>query len=337
MTSVPRDRVGLAYAGIVGGAPVQGVDWANGVALLNWLVGQGRALVPCFRPEHPGIPQIDGVRPLAVSYPVWLDFSYPTIDWIAFARIRASSATLPIRASDSVDVVLPTTPASRRTAYALGGVAGPLVVTGPSASAYEVEMIGAYEVPRVAIETTLDAGGATGLETISGRPILWETALEQMRDQCQRTRHGRRVLWQQSTAFAPGLAAGAFSLSIASGFAVGVTSSTFVDVTAGVPSLARKLTASSTHPCRGRAYAFHSGTATGEIRFVSAAGNGTAQATTAGGAWTGESQVDVRCEDESDAAGIPGAGLDFVRVQARRVSGGGTVYVAASTLYEAST
>jgi hypothetical protein len=300
---------------------------------LNWIVGQGRALVPCFRPEHPGIPG-DEARPRDIVYPVWLDFSYPTIDWLAFATVRASATTYPIAAGVDRPITV-TTPVSRRTAYALGGVAGTITVNSGNASAWTVEMIGAYEVPRVAIETTLDAGGATGLETISGRPILWETALEQMMTQCQRTRHGRRVLWHRSIPDAPSQPE--LNLRQQTGFAVAVTGSSFVDVTADIPALARKLTSSSTHPCRGRAFTFHSGTATGEVRFVSAAGNGTAVATQSAGAWTNESELSVRTEDESDAAGIPGGGLDFVRVQARRVSGAGTVCIAGSVLYEAST
>lgn len=331
---VPQDRVGLAYSGVVGGAPVRGIDWDNGVALLNWIVGNGRVLVPCFKPEHPPIPLVSGVRPGVIAYPLWYDFSRATIDWIAFAYVRSSS-TIPIVGAREGQLI--TTPGQRRGAYALGGVGGIGVVIGPTATAYQVDMIGAYEVPRVAVETTLAMGGATGLETISGQHIKFETAWEQALTQCQRTRHGRRVLFHRSTPYAQGGVIGPGGLQTQTGFSVAVTSGTFVDVTQPVPVLARRLTASATGPCLGRAWTFHDGTAVGEVRFVGLASTGSAVTTQSAGAWTAESAVNVRCEDTSDAAGIPGAGIDFVRAQARRVSGAGTVYVAASVLYEALT
>lgn len=328
---VPSERVGVAYSGVIAGLPIQGVQWEGAASLLNWLVGRGRALIPYHRPQMPGMPG-GAATPRFVQCPAWLEFSYQTIDWIAVAQIRASTSA-PIVDSGRF---LVTTPGSRRAAYSSAGVAATLDIRGPSASAWTIEKLGAYELSRTDIETTLLAGGTTGLETISGLPIRWETVQEQIRDQGQRIIHGRRVLWQRTLPTAspdqPEI-----NLPSQAGFGVGVTSSTFVDVTPGMPSVARSLTGAATASCRGRAWTIHTGgSAVGELRFVSAAGNGSVVATQAGGAWTTESTVSVRTESAGTADGIPGAGIDFVRVQCRRVSGTGTVRVQASTLYEAS-
>jgi hypothetical protein len=323
---VPARRVGLAYSGVVGGAPVQGIDWEHGVSLLNWLVGHGRVLVPCYRPDHPEIPDTETGLLL---YPAWLDFSYPTIDWVAVAEITPVSQLEP--GSDTEQIV---SPAARRSAYAIGGVSGAIGVQGPTGGGWRVSMVGAYEIPRVAIEQTIDAGGATGLETISGQPIKWETALEQMHVQSQRTRHGRRVLWQRANPFATRIAA--VNLMEATGFAVRVTSSSFVDVTPPIPTLARRLTAvgAGFATCHGRAYTYHIGTATGEVRFVSTVANGSIVASSPTAGWTSPSVVWVTQERTSDPAGIPAGGIDFVTVQARRVSGSGEVLICAETLLE---
>jgi hypothetical protein len=323
--AVPERAVTLSAASIVSGLPVVGSSWEAMASQYNHTAGMPSALIPLYAPDITIAAGATGIGRYRIfpryqgSHRMWFVSAGTASGYADLTITFDSGSTMTFRCSGDAGAnqfFEPLTGGDRTDVE--HGIDLSIANDAASTGSAVVRLIGCYEAPRGELELYPSDDAGVSAETLrSGLPIYDGSAdgrslggLTTLVDTALATAR-RTGLFAASPYFTT--TSGAF---VAAGYARGF-----------VVRGRKKYVADTTSKMQVRAYCVTPVGTTGEIKFAMTSGaNVTIAIPSNTSGWlTGE--VDIDCDDFSDAYGRRSTRFDKCTVTARRTGGAGTVAV----------
>lgn len=326
--SVPPQRLALDPSGLVAGRSVRAQSWRTLAHNLNWVLGHGAHIVPCYTPANTsGLISLSASTTYTFRYytkpryqatqRLWL-FSGETTTYPSRVELTGTTGPVSVIASPNRLAVSPQIFVDDVTQSQTGGEW--TLDVQPLDVAVTPYLLGCVDVPRLALSTSGNDQGTDLARLLPGRPVDI-TAAQNIVDATGSIIYcGRRASYLQwsvpdTTAFARSGTATAYG----SNYVLGSTAA------ADAPVLARlKFVGGTTGTVSARIYCWSTGGSTIHARLVRAATGATSSevtVTSGTGAWSDEMTISCDATNLAVSDGRRSSRWDGIDVEIYTSSG----------------